>query len=304
MSHDWCALCSLDFCWRGSVAQENPSHRETLPDDSVMKAGDKAVTPNWPSWPEVAQTHTGSSWAGTFSSGQSEQPVLPLNQKTCKVLSPVHEKYLFLRPACVHLHVTIATELPPLKLPEVTSAYPPSPKHDPKPRPTNVLILPVVQQEQGRTFSCTIWAGCLEQALLHIYWQMCTVQSEALRKFSGGDGLKINSWAVCVSWSLLAKGGKGGLAVPMQRLQTGVFQAEVVRLHYEDHAKKDCTIFLERGWSLTLLEYLDYHNASLPKVKLEPTWALPPKVKPEPTLSSPERWELSFSTPQTRIWSG
>lgn len=46
MSHCWCALCSLDFCWRGSGAQENPSHRDTLPDDSVKKARDKAVTPN------------------------------------------------------------------------------------------------------------------------------------------------------------------------------------------------------------------------------------------------------------------
>lgn len=97
MSHGWCALCSLDFCWRGSGTQENPSHRDTLPDDSVKKARDKAVTPNWPSWPEAGQTHAGSSWAGTFLSGQSKQPALPLNQKTCKVLSPVHAKDPFLR---------------------------------------------------------------------------------------------------------------------------------------------------------------------------------------------------------------
>lgn len=98
----------------------------------------------------------------------------------------------------------------------------------PEPRRTNVLILPVVQQEWGRTFSCMIWAGCLEQAPFHICWQMCTVQSEALRKLSGGDGLKINSGVVSVSESLLAKRGRGGMAVPMQRLQTRVFQAKML----------------------------------------------------------------------------
>lgn len=96
MSHSWCALCSLDFCWRGSGARKT-HHTERLCLMTVKTARDKAVTANWPSWPEVGQTHTGSSWAGTFPSGQSEQSALPLNQKNCKVLSPVHVKDWFLR---------------------------------------------------------------------------------------------------------------------------------------------------------------------------------------------------------------
>lgn len=58
MLHGWCALCSLDFCWRGSGTQENPSHWAILRDDSVKKAKDKAVTPNWLFWPEMGQTLT------------------------------------------------------------------------------------------------------------------------------------------------------------------------------------------------------------------------------------------------------
>lgn len=46
---------------------------------------------------------------------------------------------------------------------------------------------------------------------------------------SNGDGLKTNSWVLSVlSWSLLAEGGRGGLAVPVQWVHAGVFQAEAV----------------------------------------------------------------------------
>lgn len=41
-----------------------------------------------------------------------------------------------------------------------------------------------------------------------------------------GDGQK-NCWVLSVSWGLLAEGGRGGLAVSRQRLQAGVFQAQV-----------------------------------------------------------------------------
>lgn len=122
--------------------------------------------------------------------GQSEQPALPLNQKNCKVLSPVHVKDPFLR----DLHVTIAPELPPLKLPKGTSTYPPSPKHETK----------------TQTHQCpnpAFWpSGMRENFLLYdLGWVPRTspvprllanvLQSSQrdLRKLSGGDGLKINS---------------------------------------------------------------------------------------------------------------
>lgn len=125
-------LVCLAFCWRGSGAQENPSHRDTLPDDSVNKARDKAVTPSWPSWPEVGQTCTGNTWAGTFLSGQSEQPALPL-KKSVKVLSPVHAKDSFLRGLLVFSFMWPQPQSCPLwNYLKGSSTYPPSLKHETK----------------------------------------------------------------------------------------------------------------------------------------------------------------------------
>lgn len=95
-------------------------------------------------------------------------------KNTCKVLSPVHAKDPFLRGLLVPAFTT-APELPPLKLLTGTSAYPLSPKRETKTQTHQCPNPACVQQEWGRTFSCMIWAGCLEQALLHICWQMCTV---------------------------------------------------------------------------------------------------------------------------------
>lgn len=126
----------------------------------------------------------------------------------------------------------------------------------------------------------------------------------ALRKLSGGDGLKINIWVVPVNWSLLAKEGR---EVPVQGLQTSVLDLSGAYCIMRTMPRKNGQCFWKGAGLSHWWHNPDYHTASLTKVKPESTWTLPPKVKPEPTLSSPERWELSSPSHRQvdlRTWTG
>lgn len=73
---------------------------------------------------------------------------------------------------------------------------------------------------------------------------------------SNGDGLKMNSWVLSVlSWSLLAEGGRGGLAVPVHRVHAGVFQAEAVPVAGWGPCQEISDNVLEWGQSLTMVAW-------------------------------------------------
>lgn len=181
MLHRSRALCSLDFCWRSSGTQESPSHWATLPDDSVKKARDKAVTPNRLFWPEMGQTLTQAVVQQIHFLLDSLNNLLFLwAKKPVRGYDQIMQKTQFSEPTS-SLSLPCSMWLQPqscslsnyLKVPQLILPLPST--WDPKPdSPMSELS----SRRKGRTFFCRIWAVCLEQALLHISWQMCTIQSE------------------------------------------------------------------------------------------------------------------------------
>lgn len=192
--------------------------------------------------------------------------------------------------------------MPSLKLPKGTSTYPPSPKHETKTR-----------THQCPNPACCP-AGVRKNFLLHhLGWVPRTSPPCLLANvYSPARGLSGN-YQVVMGWRQIVESCLwAGACWQKEEREDWLSQCKDSRLecsghkwcllHYEDHAKKERTMFLERGWSLTLVAQSWLPHCKPNKGEAWTYMKISTKVKLEPTLSSPERWELSFSIPQTG-WS-